>query len=810
MLGNRNLTKALPARRGVRLVMASCVLAPATLLADTPAPIATTAPATVAAGMVLDRDRHPVSGARVTVISSGSRHVVITGSDGRYEVRMAGPGEATLLVEAAGFPPMTLTTELDGNDLELAPVILARPTFSDEVVVTAAGVETRIGDTAASMSTLSRDELWAAGSTAIDGALRQVPGFALFRRSGSRTANPTSQGVSLRGVGASGASRAVVLDDGVPLNDAFGGWVYWARVPRAALGRVEVLRGGGADVYGSGALGGVVQLFRDAGKPPLFLEGSYGSQDTPDASAAGRLRRGPWSFASSAEAFRTDGYVAVASGERGPIDTAVASRHSTVDVSLERAPSPSSRAFVRGAYFEESRENGTPFQVNDTRLRQLSAGLDARYGADDLSARAWATREVFDQTFSGIAADRRTERPTRAQRVPSSSLGAAGRWSRAGSPGRLWVAGAQVLRVSGETDERVLGTTGESREGAGGRQWQAAVFAGSQVGLGARLKLAGGARLDSWRNERGRLTAGGVTTPLAARGESALSPRLSLLLRASPRVSVSASAYRGFRAPTLNELYRSFRVGNVFTAANEKLQAERMNGLEAGALLTLSARARLRANLFWMDLDRTVANVTVSVTPALITRQRRNLGSARSRGAELDAEARIGGAWAVSLAYLLADATVTGFPADPSLQGLRLPQVPRHSASLQLRHDGRILGVGLQARWTGTQFDDDQNRLPLRGFVSVDAEARRPVGRRLEAFLGGENLTGARYDIGRTPVRTVGPPRSVRAGLRVRLGGPGGRATAAGSAPPADAARPRDGAGAGALRPEPDEDGVAE
>ena len=720
-------------------------------------------------GVVLDPERRPVPGARVTLTLAGARRVVLTGGDGRFLLRPPAAGEARLLIEAAGFPPADLTVPLGGSDLDLPPVVLAQPTYSDEVVVTAAGTETRLGETAASMVTLSPDHLWAAGPTTIDAALRQVPGFALFRRSGSRTANPTSQGVMLRGMGASGASRTVVLDDGVPLNDAFGGWVYWARVPRAALGRVEILRGGGSDLHGSAGVGGVVQIFRNV-DPAALLEASYGSRSTPDGSAAGRLRHGEWSLASSAEAFRTDGYVAVARDERGPIDTAVASRHSAFDVALERAPSPALRAFVRGAYFEESRENGTPFQRNDTRLRQLSAGLDARAGADGFVVRAWTADETFDQTFSSVTVNRAAERPTRAQRVPSSSAGLSGRWSRAAPGGRLWVAGGELSGVKGETDERVLGTAGEPLESAGGRQWKAALFASSLMPIGPRVRVAGGVRYDAWRNERGRLTAGGVTTPLADRGEGALSPRLSLLVQATPRVSIAASAYRGFRAPTLNELYRSFRVGNALTVANEKLAAERMGGVEAGTLVTFSDRARLRANLFWMDLDRTVANVTLSVRPDLITRQRRNLGRARSRGLELDAEARLRRAWAVSFGYLFSDATVREFAADTSLEGLRLPQVPRHAASLQLRYDGAEAAAGVQARWTGVQFDDDQNRLPLRGFLTLDAEARKPIGRRLEAFLGGENLTGVRYDIGRTPVRTVGAPRSLRAGLRLRMG----------------------------------------
>ena len=323
------------------------------------------------------------------------------------------------------------------------------------------------------------------------------------------------------------------------------------------------------------------------------------------------------------------------------------------------------------------------------------------------------------------------------------------------------------------------------------------------------MRLAGGARLDAWRNHDGSRTANGTTTPLADRSETALSPRLSLLVRASDRVSLAASAYRAFRAPTLNELYRSFRVGNVFTAANESLEAERLQGVEAGALAALSDRARLRANLFWMDLDDTVANVTLSAEPALITRQRQNLGRTRTRGLEVDAEARMGRSWSLSFGYLFADATVREFPPDPSLEGRRLPQVPRHSASLQVRYDGALASVGAQVRWAGDQFEDDLNSLVLRAGWSVDAEARRALGGGLEAFVGGENLTGARYDVGRTPVLTVGPPRSVRAGLRLRLRSPRPSAAPA-SAPPASPAGDRGGAPRGARRPEPDEDGMAE
>ncbi len=190
--------------------------------------------------------------------------------------------------------------------------------LSEQVTVTATRTETRLGDTAASIISISSTELSTTAALALDDALRQVPGFSLFRRSGSRTANPTSQGVSLRGTGASGASRAIVMADGIPLNDPFGGWVYWSRVPRTSINNIEVLRGGASHLYGSAALGGVVNIFTRKPRSPVFLlETSYGNQQTADASLFAAGRKGRWAASISAETFRTDGYIIVDERERG-------------------------------------------------------------------------------------------------------------------------------------------------------------------------------------------------------------------------------------------------------------------------------------------------------------------------------------------------------------------------------------------------------------------------------------------------------------------------------------------------------------
>ena len=103
----------------------------------------------------------------------------------------------------------------------------------------------------------------------MDETLARVPGFGLLRRNTSLIAHPTTSGVSRRGLGPSGAGRSLVLWDSIPLNDLFGNWVYWNRLPTLLLDRIEVVRGGASLLYGSSALGRTIQLFSRS-PVPLF------------------------------------------------------------------------------------------------------------------------------------------------------------------------------------------------------------------------------------------------------------------------------------------------------------------------------------------------------------------------------------------------------------------------------------------------------------------------------------------------------------------------------------------------------------
>ncbi|HSP33576.1 MAG TPA: TonB-dependent receptor, partial [Thermoanaerobaculia bacterium] len=507
--------------------------------------------------------------------------------------------------------------------------------------------------------------------------------------SGSRTANPTTQGVSLRGIGASGASRALVLDDGIPLNDPFGGWVYWSRIPRAAIERVEIVRGGASDLYGSSAMGGVVQFLRRPATDTVAADVSIGSQSTRDATLYAAGESGAWRGSIAADLFSTAGYVLVEPSQRGAVDRAADSRHAAIDATLERTfGGGGARAFARLSHFAESRNNGTPLQINDTSLRQIAGGVDA----GGFTFRAFDLDERFHQTFSAIATNRASERLTLDQRTPSRGSGASAQYAHAIGTRSVVVGGGETRDVSSAQSHQRID----------------AAFAEDTMIVNARLTATAALRYDAWR-------------------DSAWSPRVSLLVRATDRIALTASAYRAFRAPTLNELLRPFRVGNVLTLANPDLHPERLSALEAGA-----RGGPFRVTLFSMTTNDVIANVTRTVTPALITRQRDNLGFSRSRGAEVESDVRIA-SWRLSAGYLFADARLD--------TGRRTPQVPRHQATAQVAWRGR---AGVQARWSAMQFDDDLNQFRLRSFFAADAFTAIPIAGGVEATLAVENIFNRR------------------------------------------------------------------
>src|SRR5262249_1127791 len=410
-------------------------------------------------GSVKDPSGAGISGAEVRLSAGASSASTTTDSAGNFTFSSVPVTSGELTVRAAGFSDAHRVW--NANDTSPVQITLLPALMSETVTVTATRIESRTEDIAANAVTLSAHDLAATPALLMDDKLRQVPGFTLFRRSSSRTSNPTSQGVSLNGLGASGASRALVLEDGVPVNDPFGGWIYWSRIPQQELSSVEVVRGGISSLYGSNAMAGVIHfLSREAEAPAMALELSYGSEITPDLSFWSGARSGKWDGAVAADLFHTDGYILVPVEQRGTVDSPANSEHAVVDVTVGHTIS-NTRIFGRGSYFTEGRDNGTAIQVNDTQSGEGVLGADLRELAiGSLALRVFGLAQGYNQSFSALTPDRNCESLTNFQHVPSQQVGGSALWTRSLRSRQTLVAGFDAAEVIGSSHERLFLSTG--------------------------------------------------------------------------------------------------------------------------------------------------------------------------------------------------------------------------------------------------------------------------------------------------------------------------------------------------------------
>ena len=772
--------------------------------------------ATSLSGVVHDSSGGVVSGAEVIVRpASGAEQRVTTGPDGRFSIEADIAGELTVIVRAGGFAEATerVTDASRALDIVLAPAALL-----ETVTVTPTRSEQRLGDVPASVSVLRREEIRMSPAVVVDDVLRQIPTFSLFRRTSSLSSHPTSQGVSLRGIGPSGVSRTLVLVDGTPFNDPFGGWVYWTRVPLESTERIEVVDGSSSSLYGNYAMGGVINIVgARPTKRTIAVKSQYGTHTSPKVDLFGSDVWGRLAVSVDASVFDTSGFSIVVPSEAGLIDTKATVSFRNVSVKLEYSPTDRVKAFFRTGYFSEDRVNGKVGEVNDTQWKSASGGVRIQLpDSSDLQASLLTDFENFHSTFLAVTAPSATVAPrsivrlTVDQHVPTNAVGGMVQWGKALGTRNSFSAGADWRWVDGDSQEASY----NAALGAVVPPTQAAVLAlqrvsgGTQRSVGAymqdiltplpRLTMTLSARADHWRNYDAHnletaVIAGTATNnrpSLPDRVDSVVSPRVAARYQINRWMSAWGDIGSGFRAPTLNELYRQFRVGTVLTLGNNQLGPERLLGGEAGLSIAPARGLTIRTTWFDNRITTPVANVTLTTVGANVTQQRQNLGETRIKGLQTDAEYRVGTAWRFSGAYLYNQAKVTdGGAANAALVGKFLPQVPAHRGSLRAAYSNpKYLTAAFGVQFLGAQFDDDQNSrvvpAPARsdagysastnpglpGYTLVDVMVSRTVGRYLDVFVGAENVFDRQYFVGTLPT-TVGSPRLVNTGVRVRFTG---------------------------------------
>ncbi len=660
------------------------------------------------------------------------------------------------------------------------------PDAPPEIVVTGRGLDAAPGDRVYDIVTIDRDRIQANASSRLESILSDVAGLQQFRRSDSRSANPTSQGISLRGIGGNASSRALLILDGVPQADPFGGWVAFPAYASGRLGRIRVTRGGGSGYQGPGALAGTVEL--DSATPdqltPLSGSIAYGSRDSVDAQGSAALVRGS-GFATLSGAYaRGDGFTPTVAENRGPVDRAAPYEQASGALRTVIGVGARTELQLNASAFTDTRDRGVDFTTNSSKGADASLRLVGR-GRWGYSALAYLQTRSFASSFNSVNATRTSVTQSLDQyNTPATGLGARFEILPPLGESITLRLGADVRDVSGKTQElfTYVNALPTRRRQAGGSSRTTGVFADGSLVAGD-LTFSLGGRVDWWRIAGGYLTERtltGLGAPLTAfaypdRDGSEATGRGGVAWQVVDGVTLRTAAYRGWRLPTLNELYRPFRVGSDATFGNAALAPERLEGVEGGITLTPAPSVSIAATYFYNRLKNAIANVTTAAPPQVLPgvttyRIRQNLDAIRAHGFELDASWRPGPI-GVQASWSHTNSRVAGSGIAAGLDGLQPAQTPRDQVSGTIDGRYRDARVSLTLRHIARQFEDDQNIRVLAPATTLDAYAALPIARGFVAELRGENLFDARVEAGVTGAGIVerATPRTLWAGLRYAM-----------------------------------------
>ena len=633
---------------------------------------------------------------------------------------------------------------------------------SVEIIVTGQALPAPAGAAAYSTITIDRQRLTTTASGRIEDAVKDVAGLTAFRRTDSRTANPTSQGVTLRAFGGNASSRALVLLDGVPVADPFAGHIPWSAIDPSRLSSVSVVRGGGAGAFGVGAVAGTLNL--TSGTPadlaPYTLSLVGGSRNSWEAAGGVTAQLGQGFVSASGRFDQGDGFPLIPDNQRGPID--IPARYKSWGASIRAVVpvSDSTEVQVAGRAFDDSRVRGIERVNSATRGADASVRVVHR-GDWGVEALGFVQTRDFAAQFASVNAGRTTATPTLEQyRTPATGLGGKIELRPPLGAAHDVQLGVDARRGDGASHERFRLVNGRFTRlrVAGGATSTVGFYLEDSWKLSEALTLTGGVRADHWAISAGRLIesdsdTGAITQALypPARDGWRATARGGAVWRLAPALALRGAAYSGFRVPTPNELYRPFRVGADATAANAALDLERARGVEAGFDWRPLPTARLSITGYANELAGAISNVTLGKGPGVFPqigfvaaggsfRQRLNLDSIVVHGIEADGTVTLGD-WSAQASLAWADPKVRASGVAAGLDGLRPAASPRISASGTLAWNTSRFGGGVTLRHFGAQFDDDQNLRRIAPATTLDATARMTIAHGVSLEVRAENLT---------------------------------------------------------------------
>jgi outer membrane receptor protein involved in Fe transport len=579
----------------------------------------------------------------------------------------------------------------------------------------------------------------------------------------------SAQIVSIRGVD---EGRTAVLFDGIPVNDAWGEWIDWGRVPKSLVDRVEVVEGGSSNLYGNGAMGGVISFFARPINPGSYtLQADGGSRNAKHvAASAGVPLTHTLTAMVSGDYLDGGGYVMVAPGSAGPVDhpSEISSRNGLARI--EYSPTQRVSVFVSGNLYNDNRDLGSALAHTNRDDKRMTFGADVdgeTYGT--ITLRGWNGVLFEDQWASLItpAVGRTAERQTSWQHIPTHDWGASVQWARNNLLGlHTLLAGADVRKMKGNVAEEDYAANGSVSANilSGGSQLLSGAFVQGILAPVEPLRIEIGGRYDRWGNNDGFATDAGGATQYPDVTRNHFSPRVGATYRIGSTLTLRGAVYDAFRAPNLAELYRKFVSGTNSNLPNPSLRPESARGQEAGFDLQPAQWLQLRGTYYsaiYSDF-----NSFVTISPG--ARQRQNVQRSRSTGGEAYLALRPVEPLLLSASVNYDHAVVVSNDANPASVGSYIGRVPQQRQVIRATYATPVVG-SLTALWRHEGKNSTFNGTQLAPFTVVDLNYTRDLLPGVSGFVSMENVGNVAYQVNVSgALVSLGLPRTVRVGGTLR------------------------------------------
>jgi outer membrane receptor protein involved in Fe transport len=549
--------------------------------------------------------------------------------------------------------------------------------------------------------------------------------------------------------------------------------------------QVEIVRGGGATLWGNYAMGGVINIrTKEPTENALVLNSSGGNFGTYRANAFGSyLLSDEARVAVSAGRNHTDGFMQIGPDVRGPVDVPTAFTSNNAAFRGHFDLSSTLKAAAHVDYFDNDQTLQTRLSRNAQHTWNYTGSLEQSVYEDaSLALTVFGSTSTFttDNTggFEGIP-ENQAEFLQNVHRTPVKDVGTSLVWSHSFKASwlRTYSVGLDYHRIAGENVADIFDDTGTHlRTDIGrGKQRFWGGFAQASLQPLDPVEILASVRYQSFRNfDAFDGTPGGLGNAPAS-SASSVDPRISVRYALTDTFALRGAYYEAFRAPTLDNLYRAFSVPFGIFYANPTLVPETLTGGEVGFDVH-TQRMRVQASAYTNSINNLITsrNLGFSELPAGFFFGSRNInaGKARSRGFEVESQVQITSRWSGQLAYTYADSVITANDLDPVSVGRQIADIPRNRASVGISYvSPQGWRVTPQFRWLQSSFGDNDHTLPVDAQRIVDLAASYSVSTALEAYLHIENLFNAHYISNNSgfnpPLR--GTPFSAFVGARLKL-----------------------------------------